>query len=349
MTSKQRRTESGFSLIELMVAMVVTLIVSGAIYGLLASGQSAFRREPELSDRQQNIRIALAMIEQDITNAGLNLGSFTQVFARNLNNDPDELEMMVADAACPPVLVCSYTYTGASPATVELMTPAPACFGLDALVPRPAAVAFRDASGRYDRTLVGPALDLGAPGVCGGTNLEGRRVNVATNAAPAGWQPVGGIPATITDPASGILLVPLDIVRYRVFDDADGVPSLWRSTTAGRSGALYENETDPPSDEWQLVARGIEDFQVRYGSVDGAGLEVEDDEPPVVAALNDYNPIVRRVRVMLQARATAANLAGSTVDPIGPDAPRGQLTTIVSPRNALLALQYSPNALNQWK
>ena len=50
------RQQRGFSLVELMVAMTVTLIVSGAIYGLLTSGSSAFRREPEVADRQQNIR-----------------------------------------------------------------------------------------------------------------------------------------------------------------------------------------------------------------------------------------------------------------------------------------------------
>ena len=33
--------ESGFSLVELLVAMLVTLIISGAVYGLLASGQSS--------------------------------------------------------------------------------------------------------------------------------------------------------------------------------------------------------------------------------------------------------------------------------------------------------------------
>ena len=52
MVSKQR----GFSLIELTVAMTVTLIITGAMFQLLTAGKSAFRREPELSDRQQNIR-----------------------------------------------------------------------------------------------------------------------------------------------------------------------------------------------------------------------------------------------------------------------------------------------------
>ena len=70
-----RRTASdpgqqGFSMIELLVAMTVTLIVSSAIYGLLTAGGSAFRREPEMADRQQNIRIAMDAISRDIEAAG---------------------------------------------------------------------------------------------------------------------------------------------------------------------------------------------------------------------------------------------------------------------------------------
>ena len=62
--------QAGFSMIELLVAMVMTLIVSGAIFGLLTGGQNAFRREPELTDRQQNIRIAMDLIKRDVAGAG---------------------------------------------------------------------------------------------------------------------------------------------------------------------------------------------------------------------------------------------------------------------------------------
>jgi prepilin-type N-terminal cleavage/methylation domain-containing protein len=107
MTREARSGQSGFSLIELTVAMVVTLIVTGAIYGLLAGGQSAFRREPELSDRQQNIRVAMDVIMKDIASAGAGhpggaglhrgLDSSTGApLARNLNRSPDELEMITS-------------------------------------------------------------------------------------------------------------------------------------------------------------------------------------------------------------------------------------------------------------
>jgi prepilin-type N-terminal cleavage/methylation domain-containing protein len=74
------RRQDGFSLVELMIALTVTLIVSGAIYGLLTSGSAAFRREPELADRQQNIRVAMDVIARDVFNAGAALPTFSQVF-----------------------------------------------------------------------------------------------------------------------------------------------------------------------------------------------------------------------------------------------------------------------------
>ena len=85
-TGNPVRRERGFSLIELMVAMVATLIISGAVMQLVGAGKGAFRREPEISDRQQNIRMAMAMIQQDVQSAGLGLPPFTQVFTNGLNN-----------------------------------------------------------------------------------------------------------------------------------------------------------------------------------------------------------------------------------------------------------------------
>jgi len=70
------RHARGFSLVELMVAMTVTLIVSGAMYGRLTSGSNAFRREPEIADRQQNIRAAMDLIARDVFSAGAALPTF---------------------------------------------------------------------------------------------------------------------------------------------------------------------------------------------------------------------------------------------------------------------------------
>ena len=104
-----RRAESGFSLIELLVAIVVTLIITGSVYGLMAGGQNAFRREPELSDRQQNIRSAMAMLTRDVQFAGIEMGPFFQTFSRNLNavgpaglsGNTDFIQMFGNEGSCP--------------------------------------------------------------------------------------------------------------------------------------------------------------------------------------------------------------------------------------------------------
>jgi prepilin-type N-terminal cleavage/methylation domain-containing protein len=89
------RSASGFTLIELMVAMTVTLIVMGAVVGLLTSGQTSFRREPAIADMQQNLRSAMDIIMRDVAAGGTGIptelvrpgtgyppfhGSFVQVF-----------------------------------------------------------------------------------------------------------------------------------------------------------------------------------------------------------------------------------------------------------------------------
>ena len=78
--------QRGFSMIELMVAMAITLVVSGAIYGLLTTGGNAFRREPEVADRQQNIRIAMDSIARDVESAGGGMPLVGQVFTHT--DDP---------------------------------------------------------------------------------------------------------------------------------------------------------------------------------------------------------------------------------------------------------------------
>jgi type IV pilus assembly protein PilW len=64
------RRQAGFSLVEMLVALTVSLLATGAIYQLVTAGQSAFRREPALADRQQNIRVAMDVISRDVLRAG---------------------------------------------------------------------------------------------------------------------------------------------------------------------------------------------------------------------------------------------------------------------------------------
>ena len=63
--------EKGFSLIELLIAMVIFLVVTGTIYGLLEVGRANRDRSSRRSDILKNARVSISLIGRDALNAGL--------------------------------------------------------------------------------------------------------------------------------------------------------------------------------------------------------------------------------------------------------------------------------------
>lgn len=63
----------GFTMIEVLISMTITVIVMGAVFGLLTRGQRSFEREPEVADLQQSARTALDRVSRDILQAGSGL------------------------------------------------------------------------------------------------------------------------------------------------------------------------------------------------------------------------------------------------------------------------------------
>jgi type IV pilus assembly protein PilW len=67
---EKARTNTGFTLIELMVALVVGAIVITIIYSIYTMQQRSFKRETMIVRTQQNARSALIFMERDIRMAG---------------------------------------------------------------------------------------------------------------------------------------------------------------------------------------------------------------------------------------------------------------------------------------
>ncbi len=365
------RREDGFSLVELMVALTVTLIVSGAIYGLLTSGSAAFRREPELADRQQNIRVAMDLVARDVFNAGAALPTFSQVFtltdgvggsctgAQGLNGcgaagalgpgaaagrapgdggDPsantDVLELLTADETCPFQSVCVHPGSIGVAGTYASQQRVPGCLPLPGLV----LVASNDFFGLHPAQAVGTGGALPCPG--GSVANNGSVVLGGAVQPEWSWTGTGG---TGAEPLP-VFLHAARVVRYAIApstDPEDLAPALWRSTS-GRFAADGSPVPDPgvtgfpgTGSPWRLVARGIEDLQIEYMEGDGLWR----NRPPLSVS-TVWTSLVRRVRITLSARAAAPNLRGQTVaGGAGPDAIRGQLVTEVAPRAALNELQ----------
>jgi hypothetical protein len=378
MNKKLTSPNLGFSLLEMLIAITVTMIIMGSVYGLMSQGQSAFGREPYLADRQQQIRIAMDRMQEDVLSAGGDLGAFFQTFATGLDNvgpqgvreavdvnlggpNSDYLEIRRSSPDCPSIRTePGNELNGANLNTVESF---PDCY------PEPGYVLLLYPDGRSKFGWLHNQHSKGddAANFPGGQQPDGSQIGKAApgdigcsvwigndndppspngNACP----PAAGIVPPPPAPCPGCppyAIVQAELIRYQIGTDTDGTIGLFRSATGGIDA--NDLATDPPGAVWQLVGSGIEDLQVEYRTTNsGAGWL---NEPPLVAEAT-AGDIVLEVRVTLWARAITPpqlRLAGETrsqgADVTGVTAVRGSLVSIIAPR----AVQEYMGVLGLWK
>ena len=63
--------ENGFSLLEMMISLAVLLIIAGAVIATMANAQQGYRRSELRVGLEQNLRAALELMTQEISQAGL--------------------------------------------------------------------------------------------------------------------------------------------------------------------------------------------------------------------------------------------------------------------------------------
>lgn len=359
------RTQAGFSMVELVVALAVTMLVSGAIYGVLASGQNSFRREPEIADMQQNLRMAMDLIMRDVAAAGEGIPAgtaaatppglpFVQIFVTGLDNvaarplrpqvideHADDLDMLVGTSDCGAERVCGYA--GEKAANIRTLA-ASTCVGASET-----PIFFMNDGTWTTRYITDLTQNQGASGNPGeesscpsgewhkDLHFPAAKAQTAdasvNNPSPADL--CGNYPdlGTTTGAAcTPVYVMDADRVTYRVVSGLDGVPNLERRSTRSLAGALAAG--------FQVVARGIEDLQVEYATA-GAPTTFVAGAPTVVAG--DYDTIITQVRVTLAGRTTATGLAGERADVHGGGQfIRSSLTSMGAVRSGLLqvSLQY---------
>lgn len=86
--SRPTRSSTGFTLIELMVAMLLGLIVIAGVVSVFLANQRSYRTNQALGDVQDSSRIAFEMMARDIRDAGLTGCSNGGRVANVLNNGP---------------------------------------------------------------------------------------------------------------------------------------------------------------------------------------------------------------------------------------------------------------------
>jgi type IV pilus assembly protein PilW len=89
MMEKAGNRQGGFTLVEIMIALLISSIVMISIYAAFQSQQRSYLIQEQVAEMQQNIRISLAMITKDIRSAGYNPTDSTSnfIFVDGVNFD----------------------------------------------------------------------------------------------------------------------------------------------------------------------------------------------------------------------------------------------------------------------
>jgi prepilin-type N-terminal cleavage/methylation domain-containing protein len=340
-------SERGFSLIEVLISMVVTLIVMAAVFGLLTRGQRSFQREPEVADLQQSARTALDLVTKDILQAGAGLPPEFPSFSRVVNG--------AGDAAPTDVLEVIGTFQSAGNVYLE-----------------PEQVRDVDAGGIVQLIEATTNLTMDDPLTAnvdeGMVLIYNNVANVDTTGAVPPRVPqwaLAQVTAVVPDP--GGAFVTLDYVKYPVPYSNLATPGLpddtffWNppaqmpmisrvsvvryttqldalGTYSGPPPQILLRETDFSGNQ-QAVAY-LEDFQIRY--VIGVTAPAEQDNPPdptvdLAGVVLTAENTLASVRISITARSVTAGLEGASegtmVGDRQDDFIRKTFSTNVNPRN----------------
>jgi prepilin-type N-terminal cleavage/methylation domain-containing protein len=322
----------GFSLIEVMVSVLVTVIVMMGVYGLLRKGQESAMREPEVSALQQNIRGGLTMLEQDLTKAGYKMPGAPAVLWKDGGTYPDEITILSLDTDVPTVEthICRRGLPCEMLRDSRVLTLDP-----KTMEPRP-----EDLETAYSQGMTLLAIeteDCNHDDKVGVYAFEVERDPYV--------QLLGGLSALNILHDRAELTEALNfpdgfndeihpdcavVGRYRIVQYR--VSSSSRTPSPG-----LERRDLSVGPTWSPVAVNVEDLQFTYATGDS---EVFVDDPPPPHPGNPWTWITS-VKVTLKGRSQSANLRGSTNDGLdeGGAHLRRSYSTTVSLRNLISQVQ----------
>jgi len=333
----------GFTLVEVLISMMITLIVMSAVFGLLSRGQATFRREPEIADMQQTARSALDMVSRDALQAGAGLPveypSFTTTdidpAVGDGGADPDTIEIIgglggAVEQNASPDAVDPTSFDGDLASSTFLTAGERTGLEIGDLV-----VLYSDSAmglnGYWIMSYVQDVQEIAGPPAQWEILLEPTPPDPTDGGdVPAAYQSrTGALPV----PFSPIWVTPVTVVRYFTQPDdtmtVSGPPvnALMRQVNFGQANPVAY----------------LEDFQVVY-LVGGTTEADELDEPPlpqpVPGVIIQAADVINGVSITVAARSLSENLQGATEGATAADGNfiRKSFSSNVNPRNIISGL-----------
>ena len=246
--------ERGFTLIEVMVAVVLAAIVAAAAFTILTTTNKAVKANEQVVGAQQNVRIAMELLSRDIKmagfgNPGVAIGNCTYPIMpadnkpTGVDTGPDSLQLLVPTTKS----------TGSAPWQLQSATTAN---GTPQIVLKANAVADMVTSGLGNGSYI---------------SINGAYTGQVTAVSPSANTITVNVPAPLWFPANTPVYL-LQCIRYQVVTNAavcgTGEPCL----TRGIAGMTVGPNAEAP------IVEGIEELQLSY-ACDGC-----------IAAINGGNP-----------------------------------------------------------
>ncbi len=284
----QRSAQAGFTLIELMLAMVIGLILIGGVVTLFVGGQKSFRLDESEARMHDAARYAIQELARDLRMAGY--------LAELMNPDaltaaPNAIAAVDCGVAGQPNWIMRFRDTATG--EFNMLT------GVDNATPATANAGFSCITGAE----LAPGTDVIGIKRFAGDNVDTADV-IANNAY---LRSNGTVGALYLAPLAGITFPPatdnweyrphIYFIRNYSVTAGDNIPALCRKQiTFGNAGGT--------GIQTECIARGIEDLQIEYGlDTDGSGSANNYLAAPTLAQLQQ----VVSVRIFLLARTQATD------------------------------------------
>lgn len=347
MNSAWGNRERGFSLIEVMIALAITLIVMASVLLLLQKGQKSFQREPEVSDMNASARSGLNRISRDLTVAGYNTPpNMPVMWVDGGGVNPDEITIIYADPDVPVSrpLPCGGGGGGGGGPCNTIGTSSTLNIDPTTMNPQPADFEQAYQDGQVLYAIQGPTGDpacaTAVPGIvpfevtqpptCTGAGGTGNgAANCGTlnvNHNPGNGTTGLNLPQGFNNDVSPDCAVVgmFHVVQYRI------------NPPPPTDNPLLERRDLALGTVWSAVSDNIENLQIQY--TQGFN-DVFQDVPATLPMGNDPNTWVTGVRVTVSGRSESKNLEGATagVFAAGDTHLRRSFTTSVVLRNQLNA------------
>ncbi|MFH2067231.1 MAG: prepilin-type N-terminal cleavage/methylation domain-containing protein [Pseudomonadota bacterium] len=271
-----RRTTAGFTLVELLMTLGLSGIVSGMIMYLFFSQQESYRTQIRMASLQQNLRTAMNILSADIRMAGYCTSLDHAVYDGYLDWDPRQKG---AEAFSPLIHgIDNIVGVGKYRENTDVIMIVKAGEDGGILEGSECALANQHILFIHDLDLDGDGDEDFAMG--------GREFGVVMKSDFSSSQLFKmiqkGPPAVVADPfhknyIEGDVIKRADIIIYRI-DDAN----------ASFSQSVLERKNAGNGNRFQVVAEGITDLQFRYFLSNGAVVEDPDEAEEELCAVEVF-------------------------------------------------------------